>query len=117
MSTCPGDQVHTWDVAKFKARKVLVTEFGSIHSIALSRRYIIIGTYNRNIHLYDIVSHEHCNELRGHLGTVHALTTSVDGKILFSASLDACVNIWNLENGLLVRRRPIRVRGIQGFRS
>lgn len=79
------------------------TQFGSIHSMTLTAKYLITGTYNQNIHLYDIETLRYSHNLWGHMGIVTALGTSVSGQFLFSGSLDSTIKIWNLENRLVVQ--------------
>ena len=51
------------------------------------------GTYNQNIHVYDINTHQHIKALTGHFGTVTGLVLSVTGRLLFSASYDTTVQV------------------------
>ena len=51
------------------------------------------GTYNRNVHLYDVETHEHRHALSGHLGAVAALATSPTGCFLATGSHDSTVQV------------------------
>jgi E3 ubiquitin-protein ligase TRAF7 len=54
---------------------------------------LFTGTYNQNIHVYDINTHQHIKALTGHFGTVTGLVLSVTGRLLFSASYDTTVQV------------------------
>ena len=84
----------------FNAAVQLETAHGTIHSLELTPSRIVVGTYNKHIHVYDKITREHIRELKGHLGTVHGLAASTSGRFLFSCSIDATVTIWDLDNGL-----------------
>jgi len=78
-------------------------KFGTAHSLAVTSKYIIAGTYNRNIHVYDCQTQEYVKALSMHLGTINAVAVSVSGHFLFSASGDATIQIWDLDNMLPIQ--------------
>ena len=47
--------VNIWHAAAFTLVRAVKTEHGSVHSIAITPKYLIVGTYNRVRH--------HCNEM------------------------------------------------------
>lgn len=53
----------------------------------------LTGTYNQNIHVYDVNSYQSIKALVGHIGTVTGLAPAVAGKLLFSASYDTTVQV------------------------
>ena len=53
----------------------------------------IVGTYNRNIQVYDVQTQMHNQSLSGHFGSVTSLTISPSGRFLFSASSDATIKV------------------------
>ncbi|XP_033110153.1 E3 ubiquitin-protein ligase TRAF7-like [Anneissia japonica] len=102
--------IHIWDsTGNFALKRKLEHSYGSVYSMALTDLYIIIGkcssllfsgTYNRNMHIFDLVSHQHVKSLRGHVGIVTDLSLSPANQFLLSGSFDCTVQIWNLENFL-----------------
>ncbi|CAH3151091.1 unnamed protein product [Porites evermanni] len=61
---------------------------------------ISTGTYNQNIHVYDVNTYQYVKALVGHIGTVTSLVPATTGKLLFSASYDTTVQVWNLDTML-----------------
>lgn len=51
------------------------------------------GTYNQNIHVYDVNTYQSIKALVGHIGTVTGLAPAATGKLLFSASYDTTVQV------------------------
>lgn len=93
--------IHVWDTSgDFAQQDKIEHSFGSVYSLAISKQFIVAGTYNQNIHVYDLHSYQHLKQLVGHLGTVTGLAVSTAGKLLFSASYDNTVQVWNLETML-----------------
>lgn len=73
--------------------------FGSIYSLVITDKFLIAGTYNRNIQIFNHAK-QHIAPLKGHIGAVTCLQASRCGRFLFSGSSDQTVRIWNLENFL-----------------
>lgn len=93
--------VHIWDATgSFGLRGTIEHSLGSVYSLATTRQFIIVGTYNQNIHVYDVNTYQSIKGLVGHIGTVTALAPSITGKLLFSASYDTTVQVWNLDTML-----------------
>ncbi|KAK3610382.1 hypothetical protein CHS0354_008662 [Potamilus streckersoni] len=96
--------IDIWDVSgTFSSKGKVDHQFGSVYSLAVTAKYLIAGTYNRNIQVFDLDTKEHVNSLRGHIGTITDLTASPSGRFLFSSSTDSSVKIWNLENFLPIQ--------------
>eukprot|EP00055_Hartaetosiga_balthica_P008144 m.29318 g.29318 ORF g.29318 m.29318 type:complete len:698 (+) comp6140_c0_seq1:113-2206(+) len=78
---------------------VLQTSGGSVFSLCVSDHFIIAGTYESPIHIWDRESYEPVKILEGHTRAIHGLAVLPDrGKgRLFSASYDKTVRVWNLE--------------------
>eukprot|EP00731_Ephydatia_muelleri_P036540 Em0274g5a len=81
------------------------TSYGAIYSLAVTTKYIIIGTHNQNIQIYDVATLKHMYSLNGHIGivTVLKVVESPSGSFMFSGSSDASVQVWNLENLLPIQ--------------
>lgn len=56
---------------------------------------ISTGTYNQNIHVYDVNTYQYVKALVGHIGTVTSLVPATTGKLLFSASYDTTVQVYS----------------------
>ncbi|XP_015748857.1 PREDICTED: E3 ubiquitin-protein ligase TRAF7-like [Acropora digitifera] len=97
--------VHIWDaIGSFCLRGTIDHSLGSVYSLATTRHFIIVGTYNQNIHLYDVNTYQSIKALVGHIGTVTALAPAVTGKLLFSASYDTTVQVQSLDGCIQQKR-------------
>ena len=54
---------------------------------------VFVGTFNQNIQIMDVQSHNHIKTLTGHIGTVTCLCTTPCGQFMFSASVDTTVQV------------------------
>eukprot|EP00794_Sanderia_malayensis_P000342 gene342-975_t len=88
--------VHIWDANTFALRGKVDHSHGSVYSLGVTSRYLIIGTYNRNTHLYDIDTFRPLKALTGHLGTITGMTPSRSGEFLFTCSCDNTVQVWDI---------------------
>ncbi|XP_052234114.1 E3 ubiquitin-protein ligase TRAF7-like isoform X2 [Dreissena polymorpha] len=96
--------IDIWSVTEpFSLRGKVDHQFGSIYSLAVTSKYIIAGTYNRNIHVYSVKTYEYINALKGHIGVINSLCVSPCEGFCFSASSDSSIKIWNLENMLPIQ--------------
>ncbi|XP_070575295.1 E3 ubiquitin-protein ligase TRAF7-like [Ptychodera flava] len=96
--------IYVWDAGnKFALKRKMDHTHGSVHSLCITSKYLIVGTYNQNIQLYDIDKLQHVKVLSGHVGTVTELVSSPSGQFLFSSSYDNTVQIWNMENFLPIQ--------------
>lgn len=77
--------------------------YGSIYSLAITHEFLIAGTYNRNIQVFNLSNNQHAFSLRGHIGVVTSLTVTPSGHFLVSSSSDQTIMIWNLENMLPIQ--------------
>ncbi|XP_071814542.1 E3 ubiquitin-protein ligase TRAF7-like isoform X3 [Apostichopus japonicus] len=88
-----------WDVNTLEVVHSLQTSGGSVYSITITNQYIVAGTYENNIHVWDRKTFSQVSTLTGHTGTVYALgVISAPGTTrLFSASYDRSLRVWNME--------------------
>jgi E3 ubiquitin-protein ligase TRAF7 len=73
---------------------------GSVYSIAVTDQHLITGTYENQIHVWDVNTYKPVATLSGHVGTVYALVAipyAASQMQLFSASYDRTLRVWNLE--------------------
>ncbi|XP_019849787.1 PREDICTED: E3 ubiquitin-protein ligase TRAF7-like [Amphimedon queenslandica] len=92
--------VKIWDLLSMEVAHVLQCNGGSVYSLALTSRYIVCGTYENMIHLWDINTLAEITSLSGHVGTVYALAelSNPGGQSrLFSASYDKTIRVWNMD--------------------
>ncbi|KAJ2124036.1 ubiquitin-binding SDF ubiquitin ligase complex subunit met30 [Coemansia sp. RSA 720] len=69
--------------------------------VQFNEGYMITGSYDSNVHVWDADTFELVSELTGHTMPVRAL--EFDDCKLFSGSLDGTVKIWNYRNGTCIR--------------
>lgn len=76
-----------------------------VNSVAISPdgKYIVSGSWDRSIGVWDLKTGKMVRRLIGHKKMVTSVTISKDGKYIVSGSLDKTVKIWELEKGKLVQ--------------
>ncbi|XP_033110036.1 E3 ubiquitin-protein ligase TRAF7-like isoform X2 [Anneissia japonica] len=93
--------ISIWDATgQFNLKSKVEHEYGLVYCLKVTDKYLIMGTHNRNIQIFDIKTYEHVRALRGHIGMITALALSPRNRFLLSSSYDGTVKIWNLENFL-----------------
>lgn len=100
------NKIHVWKMGgDFPLVNQTSTSYGAIYSLAVTKKYIIVGTHNQNIQVYDSATLNHTSTLTGHIGivTVLKVTESPAGVYMFSGSSDSIVQVWNLENMLPIQ--------------
>ncbi|KAK6185467.1 hypothetical protein SNE40_007693 [Patella caerulea] len=95
--------INIWDTITFESVGTIEHNLGSIYSLAVTKQYVIAGSYNQNIQLFDVKTNEEIIKLEGHFGAITSLVPSPSGKFLFSGSHDHNVQMWNLENHLPIQ--------------
>ncbi|OWF34765.1 E3 ubiquitin-protein ligase TRAF7-like isoform X1 [Mizuhopecten yessoensis] len=90
--------IDIWDTTgTFDLKGKIDHAFGSVYSLAITHQYVIAGTYNQNIQVFDVETKQHTRSFQGHIGTINSLITSHSGRFLFSSSIDKAIQIWSLE--------------------
>ncbi|XP_048755261.2 E3 ubiquitin-protein ligase TRAF7-like isoform X2 [Ostrea edulis] len=93
-----------WNTSgSFQLKGSIPHNYGSIYSLAITHEFLIAGTYNRNIQVFNLSDNQHVYSLRGHIGVVNSLTVTPSGRFLISSSSDQTIMIWNLENMLPIQ--------------
>ncbi|KAJ3200265.1 hypothetical protein HDU82_009040, partial [Entophlyctis luteolus] len=74
-------------------------------SVAVSRdgKWIVSGSYDSTIKVWDAASGALVRTLEGHTNFVNSVAVSRDGKWIVSGSVDSTVNVWDAASGALVR--------------
>ncbi|ESO82888.1 hypothetical protein LOTGIDRAFT_108875 [Lottia gigantea] len=98
-----NNAINIWDTATFESVSNIKHNLGSVYSLAVTRQYIIAGTFDQNIQLFDVKSGEKVFNLKGHFGAITGIVPSPSGKFLFSSSHDCIVQMWNLETFLPIQ--------------
>lgn len=90
--------IDIWDTTgTFELKGKIDHSFGSVYSLAITHQYVIAGTYNRNIQVFELETKQHARSFQGHIGTINSLITSPSGRFLFSSSIDKAIQVWSLE--------------------
>lgn len=75
----------------------ILTRPGKNHSMAfVDDETLAVGGTTGEIRLWNVISRSQADTLTGHTGTIAAIATSADGKMLVSGSFDATVRVWDL---------------------
>lgn len=97
--------IHIWAADEpFASKGNLPHSHGSVYSLAVTDKFLILGTYNQNTHLYDVSTHQYVKLLNGHLGIINDLVTSPSGNFLFTASYDHTIQLWDM-----IKQLPVQV--------
>lgn len=68
----------------------------------VNNKYIVSGSYDNTIKVWDLESGNLINTLDGHEGDITALATTKNNKYIIASSLDLTISIWNFETSELV---------------
>ena len=73
----------------------------SVTSVAISsdNKYIVSGSRDNTIKIWNLESGQEIKTLAGHNGSVRSVAISSDSKYIVSGSDDNTIKIWNLESG------------------
>ena len=66
-------------------------------------RFIVSGSDDRTVKVWELESGRLLRSLEGHTGRVRAVAVSPDGRFIVSGSDDRTVKVWELESGRLLR--------------
>jgi hypothetical protein len=78
----------------------------SVSAVAVSPdgRFIVSGSHDRTVKVWDAQSGALLRSLEGHTDSVSAVTVSPDGRFIVSGgSLDGSVQVWDAQSGALLR--------------
>jgi WD40 repeat protein len=86
-------------IRAFKGHKSVVT------SIAFSPngKYIISGSSDKTLKLWDVNTGECIRTFRGHIDAVNSVTFSSDGRYVLSGSWDSAIKLWDVNTGECIR--------------
>lgn len=82
----------------FTAHSHIVTSL----TISADGKYLISGSRDRTIKIWNLETAELLHTLKGHRDGVEAIASRADGKIIASGSADNTIKIWHLETGQLL---------------
>lgn len=100
--------IQIWDIESANLIKTInVAEIytNMINSVCYSQNndIIIISSRDNTIGLLDAHNHKLTKVLKGHVGPVHECLSNKNGSLLYSASSDNTVKIWDIKSGLCVK--------------
>ena len=103
----PRYGINLWDVMSGQSQSpsIVYTEEATL-SVAFSPdgSTLASGSWNKTVHLWDVISGQLKAVLTGHSERVHSVAFSPDSNILASGSLDKTVRLWNV-----VSEQPIAI--------
>ena len=94
--------------------RLLTGHQSHVNSVAVSPdgRYIVSGSWDRTVAVWDLDSGSLIHQLSGHRDRVWSVVVSPDGRHIVSGSLDGTVAVWDLESGALIRQLDSRKAGV-----
>lgn len=69
-------------------------------------RYIVSGSFDKSIKLWDGYTGEFMYTFRGHVGPVYQIAWSADSRFLVSASKDSTLKLWDIKTRKLMKDLP-----------
>ena len=107
--------IKIWNFEKYeKPIKVFCRRPGFFHrfwpgspitsaAISPDGKYIVSGSRDSTIEVWNMEDGKLIRTLRGHEGDVTSVAISPDGKYIVSGSRDSTIKVWNMEDGRLIR--------------
>lgn len=89
------NQIHVWEVATGKKRRVLDQKVNSVLFMP-DGRTLAVGSSHGKIDFVDLATGKELGRIRGQNGAVNCLALSPDAKTLFSGSADTTALVWDL---------------------
>lgn len=82
---------------------VLAGHTQSVRSVSGYGNIIVSGSYDSTVRVWDLLDNGRCKHvLTGHQDRVYSTTIDFQSKTCFSGSMDATINVWNFETGVLL---------------
>jgi WD40 repeat protein len=72
-------------------------------AVSPDSRFIVSGSHDRTVKVWDADSGQLLRALEGHIGPVTAVAVSLDGHFIISGSADRTVKVWDASSGQLLR--------------
>lgn len=102
--------VRLWDSHSGKVRRIIEARLpdAPISSIAFSPdgKHEAVGDVSGAVRLWDAMDGSFQHDLRGHEGTVQAMTFSLDSRWLFTGGADRLMRTWDLTHGTISAHHP-----------
>jgi len=109
-------KIEMWDLLnKAEVRTMTTKKMGFIYSLAANLNYVVSGSFNKLIRVWDFSSGKLINTIEGHTGWVNSVIISPDDKYILSGSLDKTIKIWELETGRLVHTLSGHIGSVQSL--
>ena len=81
------------EINRFSAHTAEITAY------TLSDKYVLTGSKDKTVKLFEFPSGRHIRTFTGHLGEIIGLTFSPDGGYILSASTDGTTRLWDVATG------------------
>lgn len=69
-------------------------------------RYIVSGSFDKSIKLWDGYNGDFMYTFRGHVGPVYQIAWASDSRYLISASKDSTLKLWDIKTRKLMKDLP-----------
>jgi WD40 repeat protein len=104
VSSDEDGQVRAWKWQKSDLSEIYLKIASSVNTITINseNHFMAIGSEDRKIIIFDLISKKVSIELDGHMDAVNSLAFSPNGQILASGSRDDTVKLWHVKTGKLL---------------
>lgn len=92
------------------SKKTFRGHSNGITCLQFNDRYLVTGSYDATVKVWDIESGEVVRTLRGHQTGIRSLC--FEGSVLVSGSLDKTIKCWNWQTGDLLSTLPVHTEGV-----
>ena len=97
--------IYVWEISsRSNIRELKTKKIGWVYSLVITpdMKYVISGSFNKLIRVWDFSTGEMINTLDGHKGPVYSLALTPDGKNLVSGSGDKTIKRWEISSRQLI---------------
>ncbi len=94
-----AESVKVWDVENHQVSLTLTGHAGAVKSVCGNERYLVSGSEDKTIKVWDRACAAHGQGYEGHARSATRVTLSPDERLALSSSYDGTAKVWELASG------------------